>query len=142
MTTNSATPDRDGGFGLVEIMVSMVIFALLLAAAIPLFITTIRVTSKNMSVAHATQLVSEGIEAARSVAVTGSCTNVSDALANLPDSTDGRGITFDVSGVMSGCNPANPTNLVTVTVSATTTSTGFTNPVATATSQIFVKFTP
>ncbi len=132
----------EDGFGLVEVLISMVIFGFIAAASIPLFITSIQVSARNSSIAHATQMVNEGIEVARAAAQTGDCTVISTRLAALADGTDPRGIPFDVQGSMTNCNPASATNLATVTVTVTTTADGFGSPVATATTQVFVKLGP
>lgn len=132
----------EDGFGLVEVMISMVIFGVIAAASIPLFITSIQVSARNSSIAHATQMVHEGLEVARAAAQTGDCNVIATRLAALPDSTDPRGIPFDVQGSMANCDASLATNLATVTVTVTTTADGFGSPVATATTQVFVKLGP
>lgn len=134
--------DRDEGFGLVEILVSMVIFGLVAVAAVPLFITSLQVSARNASIAHATQMVQEGIETARAAAQTGDCDVITSRLASLPDSTDPRGIPFEMSTGVANCDPSLAANLATVTVTVTTTAPGFGSPVATATTQVFVKLAP
>lgn len=131
----------DAGFGLVEIMVSMVIFGLVAVAAVPLFISSVQVSARNASIAHASQLVNQGLEVARSAAVTGSCDVITQRLDAIPDSTDARGIPFEVHTEMTGCTPG-VSSLATVKVWTTTTSAGFGDPVATATTRVHVKLVP
>lgn len=57
----------DAGFGLVEIVVSMFILALIAIAFLPLLIQGVQVTANNRSLATATQLVHDQLERARSL---------------------------------------------------------------------------
>lgn len=135
----------DEGFGLVEIMVSMVLLGILLMALIPILINSFRVTSKNTTIATATQLVSARLEDARTASVAGSCANVKAIIETPKVVSDGRGVPLTVTGKVTNCsqtagNEHDEPRLATVVVTATTTSPNFTNPVATATTQIWVKF--
>jgi type II secretory pathway pseudopilin PulG len=62
--------ESEDGFGLVEIVVSMFLLALLAISFLPLLITSLKVTVSNTTIATATQLVNQDLEIARSIAVT------------------------------------------------------------------------
>jgi prepilin-type N-terminal cleavage/methylation domain-containing protein len=60
----------DSGFGLVEILVSMFILSIISLAMLPIFINTLQLSSRNVSLTTATQLVSEQMDVARALAPT------------------------------------------------------------------------
>jgi type II secretory pathway pseudopilin PulG len=66
----TALLDDEAGFGLVEIVVSMFLLALLAISFLPLLITSLKVTVSNATLATATQLVNQDLEVARSIAAT------------------------------------------------------------------------
>lgn len=57
--------EQDAGFGIVEVIVAMVMFALLALALAPVLIGGIKASVKMTSIATATQFVNEGLESAR-----------------------------------------------------------------------------
>lgn len=63
MLVSPESPDT--GFGLIEIIVSMFLLALLAVAFLPLLITSMRTTVVNSTTATATQLVNQQMELAR-----------------------------------------------------------------------------
>ncbi len=80
---------NDEGLGMIEIVISMFMLALLAVAFLPVLITGIKSTASNAVTAGATQLANQAIESARS-----SSFNSCAALAGLASSTlepDGRG---------------------------------------------------
>ncbi|MDM8083923.1 hypothetical protein QUV83_03965 [Cellulomonas cellasea] len=98
----------DAGIGLVEIVVSMLLFALLMATAAPLFVGSVRSSARSAQVASASQIASQQVERARSAAT--SCAAYTAFLtvapAPLPDS---RGIVFTIDQTPSTsvtCPPA------------------------------------
>ena len=62
MSDREPTVSSDSGFGVVEIIVSMFLLALLAVAFLPLLITSLQVTVTNARVATATQLVTRQLE--------------------------------------------------------------------------------
>jgi len=68
--------DGETGFGLIEIIVSMFLLALLSMAFLPLVVQAYLTSAKNMTVATATQLVSQQIDQARSAGST--CSNLTN----------------------------------------------------------------
>lgn len=134
--------EPDAGFGLVEILVSMVIFGVVAVAAVPLFISSMKVTARNASIAHASQLVHGALEVARSAAVTGDCDVLVQRLDDLPDSTDARGVHFTLHTEVTDCTAGAASSLATVRARVTTTSPGFGDPVASATTRVHVVLAP
>lgn len=81
----------DGGFGLVEILVSMTLLALIMMALAPVLISSFRMAANNSTIAFATQAVNERVELAR--AASGSCADF-QAFVAIPAPTvfDARGV--------------------------------------------------
>lgn len=67
--SNLLDSDSDEGFGLVEIVVSMLILGLLAISFLPLLIQGVKVTAQNRVLATATQVVNDEFEYARSLEV-------------------------------------------------------------------------
>ncbi|MFO7689989.1 MAG: prepilin-type N-terminal cleavage/methylation domain-containing protein [Cryobacterium sp.] len=87
-----AAPDgRQQGFGMIEIVVSMFLLALLAIAFLPLLVQSLQVSVQNARLATATQLASSQIDAVRSAG--GTCTGIA-ASAVLPPVVDERGGTL------------------------------------------------
>ena len=112
----------EGGFGMIEIVVSMFLLGMLSISFIPLLINTSKGTGMNTTIATATQIVNQEIEGARAVrsptATTPSCFDVTNFLqVTLAPVTD--------PGV--------------VRARITVTRVGYSDPVASATTLIFVQ---
>ncbi|WP_111719438.1 type II secretion system protein [Homoserinimonas sp. OAct 916] len=124
----------ENGFGMIEIIVSMFLIALLAVAFIPLLIQTLQVSVTNTTVATATQLVSDGIEGARAQGDT--CATLQlwrDEV--LTPTIDDRGVSLQPERTLS-CPAAYP-GVAEVTV--TVAETGHADSLASAVSLIFVK---
>lgn len=61
---------REDGLGLIEVMVSMLLLALLAVAVVPVVQLAMRVSSTNVSLATASQLVDQEMDLARSLSPT------------------------------------------------------------------------
>lgn len=112
------SPD-DAGFGLVEIIVSMFLLALLSIAFLPLLITSMRTTVVNSTTATATQLVNQQMELARGAGDT--CTELTlFKVAALATVTDSRGVSYQPERTVGSCTAlaADYPATVAVTVSA------------------------
>lgn len=81
----------DDGFGVVEIIVSMMLLALLLVSLAPVLIQGLRASARTATIAFATQVVNERTQLAR--AASASCADF-EAFVNLPAPTvfDARGV--------------------------------------------------
>lgn len=112
--------DDEAGLGLIEIVVSMFLIGLLAIAFLPLVIQGLLLTSSNVTLATATQLVNAQIDLARAqVATSESCASLT-AFAALPIGAvvDERGTSMQPA-ITASCPTVYPgTADVTVTVTA------------------------
>lgn len=83
----------DEGFGLVEIVISMFLLALLAVAFLPLLINALQASVRNSTAATATQLVSEQLDAVSLLGRTCAALTAFEA-ASLPTTTDDRGSVY------------------------------------------------
>jgi type II secretory pathway pseudopilin PulG len=102
----------EAGFGLVEIVVSMLILALLSMALLPVLVQGMQQSVKNSTLATAVQLANDRIRAAQSQAPV--CVNVATA-AGVKSLTDDHGVTLQATTTVGTC----PTGTGTVSVSTT-----------------------
>ena len=72
----------DDGIGLIEIIVSMLLLALIAAAFLPVLATTVVQSARNVTVTSATQLVNDQLERARGVVTT--CAAATSFLSDAP----------------------------------------------------------
>ena len=88
---------KDDGIGIVEIMVSLLIFAVIMMSLVPFLINTYKTSMNNSTIASATQIVNQQIERARGSS--GSCAEFSAfASAGAPSgAVDGRDLPLHVS---------------------------------------------
>lgn len=103
----------DRGFGLVEIIISMLLLATLLAALAPLLANSILTTAKMTTIATATQFTSEGLEAARAQASVFSCSGWTAPTPTTLERSDSRGVALERTISFSPCTD----HLVSVSVS-------------------------
>lgn len=109
--TETVSDTNDQGFGLVEIVVSMFMLAVLAIAFLPLLVEGLRQSVGTSTTATATQLVSERMQLAQSKGP--ECADVA-ALAGTTNFTDPRGVILAVTTTVGSC-----TNATTVAVSTT-----------------------
>lgn len=96
------TTDEDG-FGMIEIVVSMFMLALLAIAFLPVLIQGLRTTASNASFATATQLVNQSLELARASNFT-SCAAIQAFANEIVTEPDGRGTDLRVTrSLPDGC---------------------------------------
>lgn len=107
--------DDDAGFGLVEIVVSMFLLALLAVAFLPLLIESLRVSVTNSKVATANQILSEQLDAIALVARTCTAFDAFDS-APIATVTDARGTVYQADRTVTGCPPATYPAPVTITL--------------------------
>lgn len=130
---HTSRPVRDAGFGMIEIVVSMLLLSLLAIAFLPMLVTSLRVSVSNATVASAAQLVARQMEGIRSLGTT--CGPLA-TYAGTPISEfdpDGRALQPHFDTIT--CPGASPTT-VKVRVYVTEVSTGQT--LAEATTSVFV----
>ncbi|WP_165063391.1 type II secretion system protein [Marisediminicola senii] len=128
----SRTEPNDEGFGLVEVLVSMVILSLLAIAFVPILVQGISQSAQNAAIATSTQIVNGQLTLAGSQ--TPSCTAVR-ALASTATTTDSRGVPLKRTTTTGSCPSVYP-GTVSVKVIVVRTDTGRT--VASADTLIFV----
>lgn len=83
--------DAEGGFGLIEVLVSMLMLALLAAALAPVLMATLQLSSSNGSTTSATELADQQIASARSAGTT--CASLRGVTAATGTSVGGVAIT-------------------------------------------------
>lgn len=116
-----ANPPADAGFGLVEIVISMFLLALLSVAFLPLLIDSLRVTVRNATAATATQLASEQLDATGLVDRTCAALAVFES-ASVAPVTDARGTVYTATRTVAACPASGYPAAVEVTVSVTADS--------------------
>lgn len=96
MVAHTYSDECESGFGIVEILVAMMLFAILLMAAAPVLVNSLRNAADNAARGAASQLANEQIAAAR--LAQGSCEAFKVFVAQpTPDVTDSRGNTFRIT---------------------------------------------
>ena len=133
-------PASDAGFGVIEVVVSMFLLALLSVSYIPLLINAWKAASVNATIATATQVVNQQIEGARAVrssaSTAPSCNDVIQFLqVTLAPVIDPRGVTLQPQWDPTSC-PSTYPGVVRARVSVT--KSGYLTPIASAVTLIFV----
>ena len=103
----------DEGFGLIEIVISIMLLAILATALVPVLVQGLQQAVSNATLASATQLANEKIEQARSWKTCG------DAVASTTSVTESHGVVLTVDTTVGSCAPSaeNPVSIpVTVVV--------------------------
>jgi Tfp pilus assembly protein PilV len=132
--------DDESGIGLIEIVISMFLVALIAMAFLPLLIRTYSTTSLNTTTATATQLLDANVDAARTTA--SNCQAVTNFVATaITTVTDERGVVYQPHRALVGTCPAGYPG--TVGVRTWITELGKTQVVAEATTLVYLtKATP
>lgn len=123
------------GIGIIEIVISMFLIALLILSFIPVLINSNRLSGRNTTMATATQIVSKQIEAARAVtsstSTAPSCANMNNFMVSPPPSAvvDPRGVTLLAVWSPITCPATYPG---TVHMRVSITQSGYTSPTASA----------
>lgn len=114
--------EPEAGFGLVEILVSMFLLAVLAVAFLPLLIDALRATVRTATAATATQLVSEQLDAVSLVPRT--CAGLATFEAvSIPTVTDERGTIYSSFRDSAACPASGYPVAVTVRVWVTANTT-------------------
>jgi type II secretory pathway pseudopilin PulG len=117
--SNSLLHEDEQGMGLIEIVVSMFLIALLAMAFLPLLVSSLTSTRLNTSVATANQLVSQQLEALRSVGT--NCASVTSFTTTDPAPVvDDRGVALTIDRQLIGVCPTTFPGTVKVTVAVST----------------------
>lgn len=123
---------EEAGIGLIEVVVSMFILALIALSILPLLAQGLTQSAKNSSIASATQFVSERLDFPRGV--TDTCASVAGR-AGTETRADARGNPLTLVSVAGACPTSYPG---TVSFTTTATRTGTTTALASATILVYV----
>lgn len=128
-------------FGVIQIVVSMFLLGVLLIFYIALTISPVKVNGMNTTIATATQIVNEQIEVARAVrspaSTEPSCQDITTFLQVTPaPMKDPRGVTLVPQWDPTSCPSTYPGVM---RVRASVTRIGYSTPVASAATLIFVR---
>lgn len=139
----------DDGFGLTEVMISMLLLLIIMMAMISAVISALQVTANNGTGATAAEAVQQRVEDVRAASVSGDCDVLEGAALPVTTVVDGRGVDITISGTLaSPCVRAatsgerDPVQVMRLTVTADSAAPGASNPVVTTTTDILVKFQP
>lgn len=135
MTRHDAAIARDDdGFGLIEIVVSMLVLAALALAFLPLLVQGLQLSARNATLAAATQQVNDRLQAAQERSP--DCDAIVDDIEGTRTYTDARDVELRIVTDVENCPAANVTTTVKVTATATRLDTG--EELATATTRVLV----
>ena len=128
------TAGDERGIGIIEIVVSMFLIALLVLSFIPVLINSNRLSARNTTMATATQIVNKQIELARGFApqapTAPSCDFINTfVLRSIPPYVDPRGITLQAAWSPITCPSSGPG---TVSMRVSVTQSGSSTPTAVA----------
>ncbi len=117
--SESATSRHEEGIGLIEIVISMMLLAILATALIPVLVQGLKEAASNATLATATQLANDELEHVRT------WTACSDLSAGSVSTTDARGVVLTIDTAVEACSATaeNP-EAVPVTVTVTRGDTG------------------
>ncbi|MBB5632942.1 type II secretory pathway pseudopilin PulG [Cryobacterium mesophilum] len=130
--SSESNPTRnEAGVGLIEIVISMMLLAILATALVPVLVQGLKQAASNATLATATQLANDELEHVRTWTT---CSELTPATVNV---TDARGVVLTVATTVSSCTatPENPAS-VPITVTVTRHDTGVT--VTSTTTYLFI----
>ena len=134
-TVTKHTESDDAGIGLIEIIISMFLLALLATAFLPILVQGLNTSVRTTTIATATQLAGEQLDKLRELGTT--CSEVSVFDDAVPAAvTDERGTVYQPRRLVAAC-PATYPGVVSVRVWVTRT--GIVQPLADATTLFYVK---
>lgn len=119
------------GVGLIEIVISMLLLAILATALVPVLVQGLRQASSSATLATATQLANDELERARS------WTSCSDLDPGDYSTTDARDVELTLSTTVGSCSPS-PENPVSILVKVVVTRMDTNVVVTSTTTYIFI----
>lgn len=130
--------DDDAGFGLVEIIVSMFLLALLAAAFLPVLVQALTTSVRNATIATGSQIVAQQLDELRTLDIT--CTAVSTFDdATVPATTDERGTVFQPFRQVATCSADPAAYPTTVEVQTWVTENGAATRLTEAVTLVYVE---
>ncbi len=97
------TRPADAGFGLVEIIVSMFLLALLAAAFLPILVQGLTTSVRNATIATGSQIVAQQLDELRTLDITCTAVSTFDDISILA-TTDERGTVFQSFREVATCS--------------------------------------
>ena len=134
-TATKHTESDDAGIGLIEIIISMFLLALLATAFLPILVQGLTTSVRTTTIATASQLAGEQLDKLRELGTTCSQVSVFDDVVQAA-TTDERGTVYQPNRQVSACPLLYP-GVVSVRVWVTRTS--VIQPLADATTLFYVK---
>jgi type II secretory pathway pseudopilin PulG len=119
------------GIGLIEIIISMLLLAILATALVPVLLSGLKQASSSATLATATQLANDELERARG------WTRCSDLDPGDSSITDARAVVLTLSTTVGSCSPS-PENPVSVPVKVVVTRMDTNVVVTSTTTYIFI----
>ena len=113
----------DDGFGLVEIIVSMFLLALLAAAFLPVLVQALTTSVRNATIATGSQIVAQQLDELRTLDITCTAISTFDDVT-IPATTDERGTVFQPVRQVDTCSADAADYPTTVEVRAWVTENG------------------
>ena len=134
-TAANHTESDDAGIGLVEIIISMFLLALLATAFLPILVQGLTTSVRTTTIATASQLAGEQLDKLRELGTTCSEVSVFDDVVQAA-TTDERGTVYQPNRQVSACPLLYPG---VVSVRVWVTRSGVSQPLAEATTLFYVK---
>ncbi|MFE4467551.1 prepilin-type N-terminal cleavage/methylation domain-containing protein [Leifsonia sp. NPDC056824] len=126
----------DSGFTLIEVMVAMLLLVVVALALVPAFVSQMRATSTNTTIATASQLAGQQIDDAQSRAATCAALQAYQTETVAPV-VDGRGVSLQPHRIVTLPCPASYPS--TIQVQVTVTKSGSSAVIASVTTLVLVK---
>lgn len=107
---SSCAANRESGIGIIEILVSIVLFGLIAMAFIPFLISNIKATARDTTIATATQFANERLNLVRSAAQSSCSAFIAQVNANPVPRTvqDARGVQLIITQLPDTLPAAHP----------------------------------
>ena len=136
MQTSLRLRRDDSGFTLIEVLVAMLLLTIIALALIPAFVSQMRATSTNTTIATASQLAGQQIDDAQSRTATCAALQAYQSETVAPV-IDARGVTLQAHRTVAlPCPSTYPT---TIKVAVTVTSSGSAATIASATTLVLLR---
>ena len=136
MKKSSRLVRDDSGFTLIEVMVAMLLLVVVALALVPAFVSQMRATSTNTTIATASQLAGQQIDDAQSRAATCAALQAYQT-ETVPSVVDGRGVSLQAHRIVALPCPASYPS--TIQVQVTVTLSGSSAVIASVTTLVLVK---
>jgi type II secretory pathway pseudopilin PulG len=133
------SPSRESGFGIIEVVIAMFLLGIIAIAFLPLLQTSLKLASKNVTSATATQIVNEQMDLARSIPR--SCVALQEHATETIGLfvSDPRGTVLQIRRTAPAVCPAESEYPTSVAFTTTVTLQGSLKPISEATTLIYLE---